>query len=519
MSPAARLLLAMIVLSVPAVADASAVERLLMPGPVAQGHAKWEDDCTQCHDRQDRGKQTTLCLACHKDIRADLEARRGLHGHESRTATSCRACHTEHKGRGADITGLDRATLDHARTGYELTGKHAAVGCQSCHAQGKPLRQAPTTCHGCHQAEDVHKGKLGTDCGSCHTTSGFRVTTFDHGKTRFALLGAHTKVSCVTCHREATYKGAPLECVACHHRDDVHHGGRGPNCAACHTAQRWKESKFDHERIAHFALHGQHAEISCDACHRSGDMKAALPKTCVGCHAADDRHGGRFGTDCAQCHDEARWKNAHYDHAGAGHFPLLGAHEKLECHACHKVAAKTARVATACIGCHRSDDVHHNSLGEKCQSCHNERGWKSGVVFDHDITRFPLVALHATVACEECHASRAYREARSECYACHASKDVHKGGLGRACGECHNPNGWKHWQFDHGAKTRSHFALAGRHAAIECKACHRASPDEVKLPTDCASCHTREDVHQGRFGNDCGRCHDVTSFKQPRVVR
>jgi hypothetical protein len=497
-----------------AAASGSAIERLLMPGPLAEAHVKWEDDCSQCHDKKDRSQQTALCFACHKDIRADADQKRGLHGHAPSLGTACKACHTEHKGRTGDIVGLDRESFDHERSGYALTGKHASITCQSCHLKGKKFREVETSCLACHRLDDVHKGKLGTECGDCHTTASFRESKFDHANTHFPLEGAHKKVACQSCHRDPSYKGAPLECVACHHRDDVHKGGRGPDCAACHTVERWKTSKFDHERAAHFALRGRHADIACDACHRSGDMKAKIPKTCNGCHAPEDVHGGRFGDDCALCHNESRWKEAHYDHARDAHFPLNGAHEKLDCHSCHKVDAKTLKLPKDCIGCHRADDVHRTSLGERCQSCHNEKSWKQGIVFDHGLTHFPLVALHASVACEECHTNRAYKETKSDCYACHAATDVHKGSLGKACEQCHNPNGWSFWQFDHGARTKSHFALEGGHA-IACERCHRESPDKVALQTQCASCHSREDVHQGRFGADCGRCHDAISFKHP----
>jgi hypothetical protein len=32
------------------------------------------------------------------------------------------------------------------------------------------------------------------------------------------------------------------------------------------------------------------------------------------------------------------------------------------------------------------------------------------------------------------------------------------------------------------------------------------------LPTDCYSCHAKRDVHRGKFGKDCGRCHTTSTF-------
>jgi hypothetical protein len=165
-----------------------------------------------------------------------------------------------------------------------------------------------------------------------------------------------------------------------------------------------------------------------------------------------------------------------------------------------------------CAGCHGVDDVHNGSLGRDCQSCHKESSWRDEVKFDHDLTRFPLVGLHVGVPCEECHATRAYRDAPHECVSCHRSKDVHKKQLGEECGSCHNPNGWSFWQFDHA--TMTDFPLTGAHDRLGCRDCHRMPEHESGTPSECASCHQGDDVHEGQFGRDCGRCHETASFRQ-----
>lgn len=35
----------------------------------------------------------------------------------------------------------------------------------------------------------------------------------------------------------------------------------------------------------------------------------------------------------------------------------------------------------------------------------------------------------------------------------------------------------------------------------------------MTLSRDCVSCHRIDDVHDGQFGRDCGRCHGSESFK------
>jgi hypothetical protein len=41
----------------------------------------------------------------------------------------------------------------------------------------------------------------------------------------------------------------------------------------------------------------------------------------------------------------------------------------------------------------------------------------------------------------------------------------------------------------------------------------RAS-DPAKLGRECVSCHRRQDVHRGGFGEDCDRCHVTSSFRE-----
>ena len=510
-------LLLAVLLGCSATASAGQLEKLLAPGDLAAAHAKFEGDCEKCHDRSDRDRQPALCADCHKDIAADLKLKRGFHGHQLAPGANCTACHTEHKGRSANIARFDRDSFVHAVTGFKLDGRHATTACTACHVAGKPFRTVPTTCFDCHRKEDVHRGKLGEDCAACHSAASFKASSFDHDKTKFPLKAAHSRAACGDCHRDPSFKNTPLQCIACHARDDSHKGARGIACGDCHNVDKWKVPKFDHDRQAHFPLNGSHGRISCDACHLSADLKAKIPDKCAGCHAADDHHGGRFGDDCGACHNETKWSEAAYDHAGKAHFALRGKHAKIDCSACHAAPVGGQTLPADCIGCHRGDDVHRGTMGRECASCHTETGWNDRVRFDHDMTRFPLVGLHASVACEECHVSRAYRGTARDCLSCHKAQDVHRGHLGPECAGCHNPNGWKFWQFDHARAT--HFALEGAHGKLECASCHVKPADEVKLPTDCGGCHARDDAHDGGFGKDCSRCHTSISWRGAGVRR
>jgi hypothetical protein len=319
----------------------------------------------------------------------------------------------------------------------------------------------------------------------------------------------------VGCHAGNRYKDTPTQCVSCHAPDDVHQNSRGNDCAQCHSTISWTTAKFDHAKETGFALNGAHARTDCVSCHTTGRMEDKIPKDCYGCHKAQDSHAGRMGQKCEQCHGSTDWKTVRFDHVRDAKFALTGPHAKLSCDTCHTANVATQKLGTTCISCHRAQDAHAGQLGNQCDQCHVADTWRGEVRFDHDLSDFPLVGLHVTVPCEQCHLTQQFKDAKPDCVSCHQSDDVHKGGLGKQCATCHNSNGWNIWTFDHNKSTR--FALTGAHAKLECAGCHRRPASEVKLSTDCGSCHVRDDVHFGQFGRQCQRCHTTISFKQVRM--
>src|SRR5215831_11986736 len=65
--------------SLDAHAQVRAFDKLVMPGPLASAHAKYEAECATCHVRFERSGQTQLCVDCHKEIAQDLAAKTGFH--------------------------------------------------------------------------------------------------------------------------------------------------------------------------------------------------------------------------------------------------------------------------------------------------------------------------------------------------------------------------------------------------------------------------------------------------------
>lgn len=503
-------------------AQIRAFERLVMPGPVIAGHAQYEKQCDSCHVRFARQSQRQLCLSCHKEIANDLKTKTGYHSRSPDVGTKeCSSCHTDHKGRNADIVGLKQVTFDHKLTDFPLLGKHATVACADCHKPGKRFHDVEATCYACHQKDDQHRGNLGQACADCHAETNWKDTHFDHEKTaHYALTGAHATAKCASCHADEHYKDTPDTCIGCHRKDDKHMGLNGPKCQDCHTTADWKQLLFDHFQRTGFALRGGHSGLKCEDCHSGNKFENKLSKECFSCHQKDDKHDGTNGKQCADCHKVTQWKDVTFDHARDGNFALNGAHADLKCQDCHKQPAREVKLPTDCFGCHEADDPHAGQLGKSCESCHGEVDWKRDVRFDHDLTRFPLLGKHREAMCEDCHETPKFHDAKDHCVDCHLDDDVHKRRLGDDCGLCHNPNDWRLWSFDHNAQT--HFVLDGAHAGLQCEACHQkavSATSKMNLSTSCGSCHRRDDVHDGEFGEECERCHTTQSFKALKVLQ
>lgn len=492
------------------------VKALVAPGSLTQAHAKYETKCNECHVPFSKETQNDLCVDCHKEISEDLKKGQGHHGRlDAAQKGLCKSCHSEHLGLNADITGLSREVFDHRLTDFDLTGAHGRVdiGCDRCHPVGKKFRGSPVECLSCHREQDTHKGTLGADCARCHRETAWKDTYFSHDKTNLPLKGKHGQLSCGACHPNAEYTHTPFACVACHMINDVHDSPVDERCGRCHTADGWKQISFDHDKDTQYPLDGRHAHVRCEACHIKNFFREKLGSQCAQCHQAHDVHKGRYGTGCQNCHNLLDWKKVDFDHNKNTKFELRGRHSKALCDSCHKESTDKIHLDPTCYGCHKVNDVHNGQQGTQCHSCHNEESWTQKITFDHDLTRFPLIGLHAVTPCGECHLSSAFKEAKMECFSCHQTDDYHKKKLGTDCARCHNPNGWRLWEFDH--DTQTDFRLEGKHAGIACHECHRKEMGaELMQDTQCWICHSREDVHAGRFGSKCELCHGVELFKQ-----
>jgi hypothetical protein len=501
----------------------------ISPGPLARAHESLEGvtNCLRCHGIGEH-VQDDRCLECHRAIGWLREQRRGLHGLEA--GSECVRCHREHSGRDFELVHWEPGEpegFDHARAGWPLDGKHAALECRACHKAELRAGAVPgmvdgglsdrswlgleTACFACHS--DPHEGRLGNACAQCHTTNRWSeiAEAFDHSKTRYALEGKHASVQCAGCHPAGYDRGtmpAFARCTDCH--ADPHGGqatlaGAAADCASCHTVGGFRPSTFTvaRHRDAKYALEGRHAAVACRECHGEGLR-------------SDDegvrRAAFRFRPESARCLD------------------------------CHE-AAHGRQLAS------RRD-------GGACESCHSVEGFRPSrfTAGDHRDTRFPLEGRHAEVACRHCHgpdrpllpavvrneatgpAGVRLRFESLECAECH--RDPHEGrfaagserGGEKGCLTCHGFESFTTTRIDAKAHAAFGFALAGAHAAVPCFDCHREMVREpgstLRLASGpaltfrnedraCADCH--RDPHGGQFvaradGGACDACHGADRF-------
>lgn len=389
-------------------------------------------DCNKCHkndfiadSKLKKRKDSYLglsgaCTTCHEDY------------HQKTLGDNCIACHNAEKFRPAGL-------FSHDKSKFKLAGMHTNVKCDNCHQKilrsGKLFQKFNgldfNSCSDCHK--DVHAGKFGNDCKSCHNTSGFNSinkNSFDHNKTNFKLIGKHNLVDCSKCHgKDLNSKPKHQKCNDCHkdyHNGDFTQLNKSTDCSDCHTESGFSPSTFTVEK-----------------------------------------------------------------HNDAG-FKLVGAHQAIPCKNCHMKnnVWQFRKIGLRCINCH--SNVHEKEItpeimvDSECTVCHNQDSWNK-VVFDHDKTIFSLSGKHLLAACRNCHYNKAdiskqkfiFASSKSNCENCHT--DIHNGQFAKGdetnCNKCHNSENWNPVNFDH-SKTR--FLLTGKHLTIECGKCHKKAEKNGK---------------------------------------
>jgi hypothetical protein len=206
-----------------------------------RSHAEIKN-CSACHTAPwSSATMAQRCLDCHADIRKQIDGRQPLHGTLAR-GQDCRACHTEHRGAHGVLT--DFSTFDHDCTAFKLTGKHRSVACASCH-KGPSYRGTPQACVSCHTEPVSHRGRFGTNCVQCHTTTVWTGSDFIHDFPMNHANAMRKGQGCAICHEQpGNFKS--YTCSNCHRHDPVktaeRHAKRNlvniAHCAGCHPRAR-----------------------------------------------------------------------------------------------------------------------------------------------------------------------------------------------------------------------------------------------------------------------------------------
>lgn len=213
---------------------------------------------------------------------------------------------------------------------------------------------------------------------------------------------------------------------------------------------------------------------------------------------------------------------------------VIEGHKKYEnkCSSCHALFSERGQ-DKLCLDCHKkvNADVKkkkgfHGKNKEVrvalCKTCHTEHiGRKADVVkldpstFNHNKTDFKLRGRHKVIECDSCHKkNKKHREAESQCAVCHKKENPHKKAkakkeIFKKCQTCHRATGWNKITFKHKKNTK--YKLTGAHKTAPCQSCH-INQRYKKTPKRCISCHKIDDVHQGKNGNKCNKCHSTKKW-------
>jgi len=312
------------------------------------------------------------------------------------------------------------------------------------------------------------------------------------------------------------------------------HGPLATPCANCHTYTSWKpirsNPEFNHD-LTGYPLRGMHEKVACIQCHTDLVFKN-VSSQCSDCHA--DIHRRQFGANCASCHSVKGWQvslQAIQNHQNR--FPLVGAHQLVQCEECHKNAAagQFIGLSTACYSCHQQDFltpvIDHVGLGfpTTCESCHTMDSWFNAK-FDHlKYTGYALTGAHATLACSACHLNNSFKGTSAQCYACHSADYQSTNnpnhaqlGLPRDCSTCHSTTDWSMSTANFNHALYAHYPLTGKHATVACAACH-TNNNYNSTPTACFACHqtdfngTTNPSHvSSGFPTDCSLCHTTAGW-------
>jgi hypothetical protein len=168
---------------------------------------------------------------------------------------------------------------------------------------------------------------------------------------------------------------------------------------------------------------------------------------------------------------------------------------------------------------------------DRCQNCHIEhKGSEASITtlayqnVHHDELSGYSLASHGQdydgnpMDCDSCHQQKGYAAASLDCISCHVEEDhdymsEHIELFGNSCISCHD-GADRMMAFKHDEV----YKLEDKHAEADCADCHTGQVFEAAA-RDCIDCHEDPEIHDGKFGRDCSRCHTAVAWTPAYLIR
>lgn len=441
--------------------------------------------------------------------------------------------------------------FDHLTTGFELTGQHRDLTCESCHINAV-FKGTPRECDACHGVGTAVRATAKPDnhilssdrCEACHNTVAWSpAVSFDHTEVRGSCSTCHngvqaegkgpthiqTDLECDVCHSTISWTGAVFEhtgitgqCASCHNGVEAtglpsnHIPTTGAACESCHSNTDfvdWLGATMNHSVVT-----GE----PCATCHEAGLGSSFIGVTIVTRPPAPHPTTG----DCGQCHNTTSFSGGAL--MPANHIPLPAA-DSANCALCHSntadfsvYAMNHVNITGNCAQCHAAGlsfaniaapalvepPSNHIPIGTAaCESCHSSTNFTT-FAFTNASGTAPPAMVHTAVsgvACATCHASG------TSFVGAPATKTPPSNHIPigtAACESCHTASNFTSFVFTNASGTAPPAMVHSVVASTACSSCHELGKTFVGAPPIV----TRPATNHVTTG-ECSTCHfSTTSF-------
>jgi hypothetical protein len=166
--------------------------------------------------------------------------------------------------------------------------------------------------------------------------------------------------------------------------------------------------------------------------------------------------------------------------------------------------------------------MHSQTVGSDCARCHSTENWMVDNITElHQENGFPLLGVHASLSCNECHISDSdlkFERIGNDCINCHlddynatTNPNHQLAGFSTECADCHRVDGsdWSSENINH-----NFFPLTEGHAIADCTECHTSGDFSVNISNECVFCHLADynnaqnpDHQSSNLPTNCIDCH------------